>query len=39
MLKLHNLTMIVRSDFEEDSKYYPQILGECLYELQRCFTV
>ena len=32
--KLHNLTIIVRSVFEEDSKYYSQIfLDECLYEL------
>ena len=27
MLKLHMLTVIVRSDFEEDSKYYPQFFG------------
>ena len=34
MLKLHNLTIIVRSVFEEDNKYYPQIvLDKCLYEL------
>ena len=34
MLKLHNLTIIVRSVFEKDDKYYPQIsLDECLYEL------
>ena len=33
-LKLHNMTLIVRSAFEEDGKYYPQdFLGECLYEL------
>ena len=33
-LKFHNLTVIVRSVFKEDSKYYPQIfLDECLYEL------
>ena len=33
-LKFHNLTLIVRSVFEEDSKYYPEIsLDECLYEL------
>ena len=32
--KLHNLTIIVRSVFEVDNKYYPQIfLDECLYEL------
>ena len=33
-LKLHNTTIIVRSVFEEDGKYYPQVfLDECLYEL------
>ena len=33
-LKLINLTIIVRTVFEEDSKYYPQILlDKCLYEL------
>ena len=33
ILKLHNLTMIVRSLFEEDGKYYPQVfLDEFLYE-------
>ena len=33
-LKLHNLTIIIRSVFEEDGKYYQQvILNECLYEL------
>ena len=34
ILKLHDLTMIVRCVFEEDGKYYPQVfLDECLYEL------
>ena len=33
-LKLHNMTILVRSVFEEDDKYYPQpFLDECLYEL------
>ena len=33
-LKLHILTMIVRSVFEEDGKFYPQLyLDNCLYEL------
>ena len=33
-LKLHMLTVIVRSVFEEDGKLYPQIyLDKCLYEL------
>ena len=32
--KLHMLTIIVRSVFEEDGKYYPQIfLDECFYEV------
>ena len=35
ILKLHMLTIIVESVFEEDGKYYPQIfLDECLYEVQ-----
>ena len=34
ILKLHNLTVIVRSVFEEDGKYYTQVfLDESLYEL------
>ena len=33
-LKLHNMTIIVRSVFEEAGKYYAQVfLDECLYEL------
>ena len=33
MLKLHMLTVIVRSVFKEDGKYYPQVfLDECLHE-------
>ena len=34
ILKLHMLTTIVRSVFEEDGKYYPQVfLDEHLYEV------
>ena len=33
-LKFHAMTIIIRSVFEENGKYYPQaLLGECLYEL------
>ena len=33
-LKLNNMTIVIRSVFREDSKYYPQVfLGECLYKL------
>ena len=33
-LKLHNMTIIVRSVFEEDGKLYPQVfLDDNLYEL------
>ena len=33
-LKFFNLTIIVRTVFEDDGKYYPQIfLDECLYEV------
>ena len=34
ILKLHMLTIIVRSVFEKDGKYYPQVfLDESLHEL------
>ena len=34
ILKIHNMTIVIRSAFQEDSKYYPQVfLDECLYEL------
>ena len=33
-LKLHNMTIIIKSVFEEDRVFYPQsYLDECLYEL------
>ena len=33
-LKFLSITIIVRSFFEEDGKYYPQVfLDECLYEV------
>ena len=33
-LKFPTITIVVRSAFEKDGKYYPQIhLDECLYEL------
>ena len=33
VLKFHMLTIIVKSVFEEDSKYYPQVfLDYCLYD-------
>ena len=33
ILKLHNFTVIVRSVFGEDNKYYPQVFWyECLRE-------
>ena len=34
ILTLHNLTITVRSAFEEDGKYYLHVfLDKCLYEL------
>ena len=34
ILKLHNMTIAIRSVFQEDGKYYPEVvLDECLYEL------
>ena len=33
-LKFLSVTIVIRSVFEEDSKYYPQVfLNDCLYEL------
>ena len=31
MLKLHMLTLIVRSVFEEDGKYYPQVFFRWMF--------
>ena len=34
ILKLYNMTIVVRSVFQENKKYYQQIfLDQCLYEL------
>ena len=34
VLNIHNLKIAVRSFFQEDNKYYPQVfLDACLYEL------
>ena len=34
VLKLHNMTIVIRSVFQENNKYYPEVfLGEYLYEL------
>ena len=34
-LKFLSVTIVIRSVFEEDGKYYPQaFLDDCLYELQ-----
>ena len=34
ILKLHNLTIALRSVFQEGNNYYPQFfLDECLHEL------
>ena len=36
LLKIHMLTIIVKSVFKEVGKYYPQtFLDECLHELQK----
>ena len=33
-LKFHNMTIVIRSFFEEDGKFYPQVyLDEFFYEL------
>ena len=37
IFKLYNLIIVVRSVFQEDNKYYLQIvLDKCLYELLKC---
>ena len=37
-IKLCLLTIIIRSLFSEDGKYYPQLfLDDALYELQKCY--
>ena len=34
LLKFHNITIIIRCVFSEDSKFYPQLfLGDALYQL------
>ena len=34
ILELHNMTIVIRSIFQEDGKYYPQIfIDECFCEL------
>ena len=34
ILKLHNITIVIKSVFQEDGKYYPQVfLDECLNKL------
>ena len=39
ILKLHMLTVIVKSVFQENGKYYPQVfLDECLYDINYIFA-
>ena len=34
ILNLHNMTIVIRSVFQEDRKYYPQVFSdECLYKV------
>ena len=33
ILKLHNMTIVIRSAFQEDGKYPQVFLDECLYEV------
>ena len=34
LLKFHSITLVIRSVFEEDGKFYPQVfLDDTLYEL------
>ena len=35
MIKLHNMTIVIRSVFQGDNKYYPHVfLDKCLYKLK-----
>ena len=38
-LKFLNLTIIVRTVFEENGKYYPQIFLDCLFQLKKCYSM
>ena len=39
-LRLHNLTIIVGSVFQENGKYHSRdFLDECFYELRKCYKV
>ena len=34
ILRLHNMRIVIRSVFQEDGKYYPQVfIDECLYKV------
>ena len=38
-IKLRLFTIIIRSVFSEDGKFYPQLfLEDALYELQKCYS-
>ena len=40
ILKLHDLTIVVWSVFQEINRYYPQVfLDECLFELWKCYNM
>ena len=40
ILKLHNLTRVLRSIFQEGKKYYSKaFLYKCLYELYNCYNM
>ena len=35
-MEIYNVTIVVRSTFHENNKYYPQVfLDECLYKIQK----
>ena len=40
VLKLYNITIIIRSVFSENNKFYPQLfLDDALYELKKCYNI
>ena len=39
-IKLRLMTIVIRSVFSEDGKFYPQLfLDDTLYELQKCYSI
>ena len=40
IVNMHQVTVIIRSIFAENGKFYPQLfLDDTLYELQKCYDI